>query len=56
LLAPVGYSTLATRIWGFTSEALYAQAAPYALLVMLLSAGFVGLLLSGFGGSGRSKF
>ncbi|MCS7058037.1 MAG: iron ABC transporter permease [Meiothermus sp.] len=46
LLAPVGYSTLATRIWGYTSEALFAEAAPYALLVVLLSAGFVGLLLT----------
>jgi iron(III) transport system permease protein len=49
LLAPPGYTTLSTRIWSYTSEALYAQAAPYALLVVLLSAGFVGLLLAGSG-------
>jgi iron(III) transport system permease protein len=46
LLAPVGYDTLATRIWSFTEEALYAQAAPYALLIVLFSACFVGLLLT----------
>lgn len=46
LLAPVGYATLSTRIWGYTSEAMFAEAAPYALLVVLFSAGLVGLLLS----------
>jgi iron(III) transport system permease protein len=46
LLAPTGYDTLATRIWGFTTEALYAQAAPYALAVVGFSACFVGVLLT----------
>lgn len=46
LLAPIGYSTLSTRIWGYTSEAMFAEAAPYALLIVLFSAGLVGLLLS----------
>lgn len=46
LLAPIGYSTLATRIWGYTSEAMFAQAAPYALLIVLFSACFIGLLLT----------
>lgn len=46
LLAPVGYSTLSTRIWGYTSEAMFAEAAPYALLIVLFSAGLVGLLLT----------
>ncbi|MER3484405.1 MAG: iron ABC transporter permease, partial [Meiothermus sp.] len=46
LLAPVGYDTLATRIWSYTSEAQYAEAAPYALLIVLFSACFVGLLLT----------
>ncbi|RDI96168.1 iron ABC transporter permease [Meiothermus sp. QL-1] len=46
LLAPVGYSTLATRIWGYTADAMFAEAAPYALWVVLFSALFVGLLLS----------
>jgi iron(III) transport system permease protein len=46
LLAPVGYSTLSTRIWGYTSEAMFAEAAPYALLIVLFSACLVGLLLT----------
>ncbi len=46
LLAPVGYSTLSTRIWGYTSEAMFSEAAPYALLIVLFSAGLVGLLLT----------
>jgi iron(III) transport system permease protein len=46
LLAPVGFDTLATRIWGYTSEAMFAEAAPYALLIAFFSALFVGLLLS----------
>ncbi|WP_027882663.1 ABC transporter permease [Meiothermus rufus] len=46
LLAPAGYSTLSTRIWGYTAEAMFAEAAPYALLIVLFSAGLVGLLLT----------
>lgn len=46
LLAPIGYSTLATRIWGYTSEAMFAEAAPYALLIVAFSACFIGLLLT----------
>jgi len=46
LLAPVGYATLATRIWSYTSEALFAEAAPYALLIVVFSACFIGLLLT----------
>lgn len=46
LLSPVGFETLALNVWGFTNEAMYAQAAPHALLIVLFSALFVGLLLS----------
>lgn len=46
LLAPIGYATLATRIWGYTSEAMFAEAAPYALLIVAFSACFIGLLLT----------
>ncbi|WP_117237608.1 ABC transporter permease [Thermus sediminis] len=45
LLAPMGYSTLATRVLGYTQEAMFAEAAPFALLIVLLSAAFVGVLL-----------
>lgn len=45
LLAPMGYSTLATRVFSYTQEAMFAEAAPFALLIALLSAAFVGVLL-----------
>jgi iron(III) transport system permease protein len=38
LLSPIGFETLATRIWSATSEAFYARAAAPALLLILLSA------------------
>lgn len=37
LLAPTGYRTLATSIWGWASEARYAQAAFPSLLLVLIS-------------------
>ncbi|AEB12469.1 ABC-type transporter, integral membrane subunit [Marinithermus hydrothermalis DSM 14884] len=46
LLAPIGFETLATNVWGYTTEAMFAEAAPYALVILLASAGFVGLLLA----------
>ena len=45
LLAPLGYTTLAVRVFGYTQEAMFAEAAPFALLIVLLSAAFVGVLL-----------
>lgn len=45
LLAPTGYETLALNVWSNTSEALFAEAAPYALLMLVFSSLFVGLLL-----------
>ena len=45
LLGPTGFHTLATRIWMWTSEAFYAQAAPSALLLVLASSLSVGLIL-----------
>jgi iron(III) transport system permease protein len=44
LLAPNGTRTLATGFWAMTSEIDYAAAAPYALLMMLLSLPLTGLL------------
>jgi iron(III) transport system permease protein len=44
LLRPTGFDTLATEIWKFTSVASYSQAAPPALLLILVSAPFVYLL------------
>ena len=45
LLSPIGFETLAVKTWGYTSEALFGAAAPYALAIMLCSSLFVGLLL-----------
>ncbi|MBN1205020.1 MAG: iron ABC transporter permease [Myxococcaceae bacterium] len=46
LLAPIGFDTLATRVWSATAEGQFALAAPPALLLMAVSALGVGLLLS----------
>lgn len=45
LLAPAGFETLAIGTWSYANEALFGQAAPYALATMLFAAAFVGLLL-----------
>jgi iron(III) transport system permease protein len=46
LLSPIGFEPLAVRVWSYAEEALFAEAAPYALTIIVFSAGFVGLLLS----------
>ena len=45
LLRPIGYETLALNVWSNTSEALFAEAAPYALLMIIFAGLFVGVLL-----------
>ena len=45
LLAPPGYSTLATELWDAAREAFYAQAAVPAALLLLVSFVSVGLLV-----------
>jgi iron(III) transport system permease protein len=44
LLRPIGFDTLATEIWTATSVAAYSEAAPAALLLILVSAPLVYLL------------
>lgn len=44
LLAPNGTRTLATGFWALTSEIDYAAAAPYAVLMIVLSLPLTGLL------------
>lgn len=44
LLRPTGMDTLATELWTHTSVAAYAAAAPYAVMLVLLSAGPTWLL------------
>ena len=46
LLAPNGTTTLATEFWAFSSEIDYAGAAPYALLMILLSTPMTYLLFA----------
>jgi len=46
LLAPIGFNTLALSVWSFTSEALFAKAAPFALTILLFSALFVSFLFT----------
>ena len=51
LLRPIGFDTLATEIWRFTSLGFYSRAALPALLLLVASVPFVYLLL----GAGRSR-
>jgi iron(III) transport system permease protein len=46
LLGPTGFQTMATRIWDYTAEAFFAQAAIPALLLVMVSAVAVWLILS----------
>ena len=48
LLAPVPFNeTLAFNVWSHTENAGFVEAAPFALCILLSSAAFVGVLLSG---------
>lgn len=46
LLAPAGFRTLALTVWDYAGEALFPQAAPFAIAIICVSAAFVGLLLA----------
>lgn len=45
ILSPWGFSPLAVNIWDRSNEALYAEAAPHALALLIFSFLFVGLLM-----------
>lgn len=45
LLSPVGFRTLALKVWSHAEAAMFAEAAPYALAIMAVSGAFVWLLL-----------
>ena len=45
LLSPPGYETLALNVWSYTTEAMFAEAAPYALTILIFSGVFVGILI-----------
>jgi iron(III) transport system permease protein len=46
LLSPIGFDTLALNVWSYTGEAMFAEAAPFALTLLLFSSLFVGFLFS----------
>ena len=54
LLAPTGTRTLATEFWSASSSVAYANAAPYALLLILLAAPAVAILFTQTRKRGRS--
>lgn len=45
-LSPLGYHTLAVDVWGYVEEAMFAEAAPFALTILVFSGLFVGVLLT----------
>ena len=45
LLAPPGFESLAKNVYSYTSEAMFGKAAPHALVLMLVSSAFIGLVL-----------
>jgi iron(III) transport system permease protein len=45
LLAPIGFSTLATQVWSATNEAFFARAAAPALALVLLSSAPLAILV-----------
>ncbi len=52
MLAPTGWRSLSTTVFGRTVEGMMAEAAPFALAIILFSALFVGLILK-YEGQGR---
>jgi iron(III) transport system permease protein len=46
LLSPIGFDTLALKVWSYTGEAMFAEAAPFALTILLFSSLFVGFLFA----------
>ncbi len=49
ILAPLDFETLALNMYAFTNEAMFAQAAPYALAIVLLSALLTSILFHRLG-------
>ena len=45
LLSPIGFRSLALKAWSHAEAAMFAEAAPYALAIIGVSAAFVGVLL-----------
>ncbi|MCS7173629.1 MAG: iron ABC transporter permease [Armatimonadetes bacterium] len=45
LLSPPGYTTLAVRVWGYASDAMFERAAPHGLAIVGLGVAAVGILI-----------
>ncbi|MDR7568808.1 MAG: iron ABC transporter permease [Armatimonadota bacterium] len=45
LLSPPGYTTLAVRVWGYASDAMFERAAPHGLAMIGLGVAAVGVLI-----------
>ena len=54
LLRPIGFNTLATRIWGAASEGFWARAAAPALILIAISAAAM-IFIEGIGREGESR-
>ncbi|WP_283179214.1 iron ABC transporter permease [Gemmobacter sp. 24YEA27] len=54
MLAPTGWRSLSTTVFGRTVEGMMTEAAPFALAIILFSAFFVGLILK-YEGAGRKE-
>ncbi len=46
ILSPIGFETLAVNVWSFSAEAMFAEAAPFALCILFFSILFVYLLFA----------
>lgn len=46
LLSPIGFNSLAVNVWSYSVEAMFSQAAPFALVILVFSSLFVGLLFA----------
>ena len=46
LLSPLDFNPLAINVWSYVDEAMFAEAAPFALVLVAVSGCFVGLLLT----------
>lgn len=56
ILAPTGFRTMSMNVFGRTVEGMMAEAAPYALAIILFSSLFVGLILKyETGGQSRAE-
>ena len=44
MLSPIGFDTLALRLWSHAEEAMFVEAAPYAMVLVIVSLFFVAVV------------